>query len=182
MFTLERSIVWENRIFTTSKTINYPLLTYTRNQTISLHHLPTLWQVYNSIAWRHKFTYQVIRSLVSIRHFIFEDGDVNYIYIYVFKIRIWLYWSYHYHCCDILSLMYIFFDCIENNLFLYCSHLNMHTCISIYIRTTYKLPTIEHTCVLLWESNLFFFLRAICLESHREREKKTRERMGELHL
>jgi hypothetical protein len=55
------------------------------------------------------------------------------------------------------SIVNVDLSIVENNLFLYCSHLNMHTCISIYIRTTYKLPTIESTCVLLWESNFFFF-------------------------
>jgi hypothetical protein len=55
------------------------------------------------------------------------------------------------------SIVNVDLSIVENNLFLYCSHLNMHTCISIYIRTTYKLPTIEATCVLLWESNFFFF-------------------------
>jgi hypothetical protein len=55
------------------------------------------------LAWRHKFTYQVIRSLVSMRHFILKIEMST-----IFEMRIWLYWSYHYHCCDILSLMYIF--------------------------------------------------------------------------
>jgi hypothetical protein len=57
------------------------------------------------------------------------------------------------------SIIDVHLSIVENNLFLYCSHLNMHThvYISIYIRTTYKLPTIEATYVLLWESNFFFF-------------------------
>lgn len=97
----------------------------------------------NEFASRHTFTYRNVRSLVSRRQFR-STMEMSTLKTYGYE----LYWSYHYHCCDI-SIANVHLSIVENNLFLYCSHLNMHTCRSIDIRTTYKLPPIEHTCVLL---------------------------------
>jgi len=94
------------------------------------------------LAWRQTLTYQLIRSLVSRHYWRFKqtwrDRDVN---------------DYRYgnDCVLDLSLSllwYSFFRLLRTTI---CSSivliLNMHTCISIYIRTTYKLPILKNSYI-----------------------------------
>ncbi len=91
LFTPKRSIVWENQIFTTRK---QSIINWWHDYIQKRNDFFTLYIILmtnieliilvcgKKLALRHKFTYQVIQSLVSIHHFIFKktrwDGDVNY--------------------------------------------------------------------------------------------------------
>lgn len=135
----DRSIVWENEIFLPKKIINssFDDILHGKTNDLDLHHrsishdkCPTGKQpivryfLHDKTSLQGMCVYLSKHSIISLKTTTsvqIDDRDVN-----DEEMRIWLYWSYHYHCCDI-SIVNVHLSIVENNLFLHCSHLDMHT-------------------------------------------------------
>lgn len=158
--------------YTTIITKLFPCLIYYSHDKCMTHHILVFGK---NLAWRHKFTYQVIRSLVSMRHFIFKktwrDGDVNYCRCGNDCIGLIIITG------VIFSIVNVHLSIVENNLFLYCSHLNMH--INVYLYTSGR-----HINFLLFKlhvsycENLIFFSSSNMSRKLRKKKRKKKGKNG----
>lgn len=164
LFTPERSIVWENFIFSRRKQSILHLMTfYTEDKRLTCiidryishdkcrtakHIFIVLTEDNCFEAYVHLSKHSIISLNTSVQ---IDDGDVNLgrnADMIVLVLSLSLLWY---------SIVNVHLSIVENNLFLYCSRLNMHTCRSVDIRTTYKLPSPLNIHVSYCE-NLIFFL------------------------